>query len=103
MIIRKIVEELCLFNYFCYFFIYYIIGESFCKEVWKLCCWKFFKLEKDKNIVISKLEYIFVIIDNVNIIKLDKGRNFVVNRFEYIMIIKDNMNKYENSIVMWCV
>lgn len=41
-----------------------------------------------------------MIIENVNIIKLDKGRNYVVNRFEYIMIIKDNMNKYENSIVM---
>ena len=34
--IRKIVEELCLSNYACYFFIYYITGQYFRKEVKKL-------------------------------------------------------------------
>lgn len=102
MTIRKIVEELCLSNYSCYFFIYYITGESFRKEVRKLCCWRFFKSEKDKNTVTSKSEYTLVTTDNANIIKSEKGRNFVANRPEYTMVTKDSThtNKHENSTAM---
>lgn len=102
MTIRKIVEEMCLSNYSCYFFIYYITGESFRKEVRKLCCWKLFTSEKDKNTVTSKSEYTLVTTDNANIIKLEKTRNSVPGKPEYALVTRDNMhtNKYEKSTAM---
>ncbi|KAK3097014.1 hypothetical protein FSP39_005592 [Pinctada imbricata] len=49
--IRKIVEEICLSNYACYFFIYYITGQYFRKEVKKLfgCSRKCFHNKKRKD------------------------------------------------------
>lgn len=64
MTIRKVVEEICLSNYSCYFFIYYITGQIFRKEVRKLCCWRLFTSEKDKIGVTSKTEYTLVVTDN---------------------------------------
>ncbi|KAK3098970.1 hypothetical protein FSP39_024812, partial [Pinctada imbricata] len=49
--IRKIVEEMCLSNFACYFLIYYFTGQCFRKEVKKLfgCSRKCFHNKKQKD------------------------------------------------------
>ncbi|XP_052100192.1 thyrotropin-releasing hormone receptor-like isoform X1 [Mytilus californianus] len=38
LMIRKVVEEICLSNQACYFFIYYLTGSLFRKRVHNMCC-----------------------------------------------------------------
>ncbi|XP_061183925.1 ovarian cancer G-protein coupled receptor 1-like [Saccostrea echinata] len=96
MTIRKVVEEICMSNYSCYFFIYYITGEIFRREVRKLCCWRLFKSKKDKNTVSSKTEYTLVTTDNTHI-KPEKANYTATNNSEYTLVATDNTKKYESS------